>query len=138
MEKEDGSKFSKGETAKFKVIEFNKDYRRIVVSHTAVYKAQERRNMKAAANKASDAEKTTLGDIGGLADLKKKMEADSKNVKSKFVKSKFFQYSNIKFRIDPYDANSSFHLLLQSILGFLMCLGRCFERHTYLSSLAID
>ena len=81
LEKEDGSKFSKGETAKFKVIEFNKDYRRIVVSHTAVYKAQERRNMKAAANKASDAEKTTLGDIGGLADLKKKMEADSKKRK---------------------------------------------------------
>ena len=81
LEKEDVSKFSKGETAKFKVIEFNKDYRRIVVSHTAVYKAQERRNMKAAANKASDAEKTTLGDIGGLADLKKKMEADSKKRK---------------------------------------------------------
>lgn len=81
LEKEDGSKFSKGETAKFKVIEFNKDYRRIVVSHTAVYKAQERRNMKAAVNKASDAEKTTLGDIGGLADLKKKMEADSKKRK---------------------------------------------------------
>ena len=81
LEKEDGSKFSKGETAKFNVIEFNKDYRRIVVSHTAVYKAQERRNMKAAANKASDAEKTTLGDIGGLADLKKKMEADSKKRK---------------------------------------------------------
>ena len=81
LEKEDGSKFSKGETAKFKVIEFNKDYRRIVVSHTAVYKAQDRRNMKAAVNKASDAEKTTLGDIGGLADLKKKMEADSKKRK---------------------------------------------------------
>lgn len=81
LEKEDGSKFSKGETAKFKVIEFNKDYRRIVVSHTAVYKAQERRNMKSAVNKASDAEKTTLGDIGGLADLKKKMEADSKKRK---------------------------------------------------------
>ena len=81
LEKEDGSKFSKGETAKFKVIEFNKDYRRIVVSHTAVYKAQERRNMKAAVNKASDAEKATLGDIGGLADLKKKMEADSKKRK---------------------------------------------------------
>ncbi len=34
--------------------------------------------MKAVAKKSAEAEKTTLGDIGGLADLKKKMEAGSK------------------------------------------------------------
>jgi small subunit ribosomal protein S1 len=35
---------------------------------------QERKNIKVAAKKSADAEKTTLGDIGGLAALKKKME----------------------------------------------------------------
>ena len=74
LEKEDGTKLAKGDTAQFVVIEFSKEYRRIVVSHTATFKAEEARNVKAAAKKAQDAEKTTLGDIGGLAELKKKME----------------------------------------------------------------
>ena len=78
LEKEDGSKFSKGDTAEFKVIEFSKEYRRIVVSHTAIFREQEQKNIKAAAKKSADAEKTTLGDIGGLADLKKKMEQGKK------------------------------------------------------------
>ena len=37
LEKEDGSKFAKGEVAKFKIIEFSKEYRRIIASHTAVF-----------------------------------------------------------------------------------------------------
>ncbi len=74
LEKEDGSKLDKGDKAQFKVLEFNKDYRRIVVSHTAIFKAQEKRNIKVQSKKSADAEKTTLGDIGGLAALKKKME----------------------------------------------------------------
>ncbi len=74
-EKEDGSKLVKGETAEFKVIEFSKEYRRIVASHTAIFKAEESKNIKAANKKADSAEKTTLGDISGLADLKKKMES---------------------------------------------------------------
>ena len=40
MEKEDGSKLKKGETAEFKVIEFNKEFKRVVAS-TAVFKAEE-------------------------------------------------------------------------------------------------
>ncbi|MGV6846661.1 MAG: 30S ribosomal protein S1 [Lutibacter sp.] len=73
--KEDGSKIAKGDTEKFKVIEFNKEFRRIVASHSAIYKAQEEKNIKAAQKKAETAEKTTLGDLGGdLAALKKKME----------------------------------------------------------------
>jgi len=75
MSKEDGSKLAKGETAEFKVLEFNKEYRRLVVSHSAVYRAQEKRNIKAVNKKAESAEKTTLGDISDLADLKKKMES---------------------------------------------------------------
>ncbi len=74
LEKEDGSKLTKGDTADFKILEFSKEYRRIVASHTAIFKEQEKRNIKAATKKAADAEKTTLGDIGGLAALKKKME----------------------------------------------------------------
>lgn len=75
MGKEDGSKLVKGETAQFKVLEFNKEYRRLVVSHSAVFRAQEKRNIKAVNKKAESAEKTTLGDISDLADLKKKMES---------------------------------------------------------------
>ena len=74
MDKEDRSKITKGETVDFKVLEFNKEYRRLVVSHSAVHKAQEVKNIKAQKKKADSAEKTTLGDISGLADLKKKME----------------------------------------------------------------
>ena len=75
LEKEDGTKLTKGDTSEFKVLEFSKEYRRVVVSHTAIFKEQEKRNMKAVAKKSADVEKTTLGDIGGLADLKKKMES---------------------------------------------------------------
>jgi len=78
MEKEDRSKITKGETVDFKVLEFNKEYRRLVVSHSSVFKAQEMKNIKAAKKKADSAEKTTLGDISGLADLKKKMEGKGK------------------------------------------------------------
>jgi small subunit ribosomal protein S1 len=47
-----------------------------VVSHSAVFRAQEKRNVKAVKKKqAESAEKTTLGDISDLADLKKKMES---------------------------------------------------------------
>lgn len=76
MDKEDGSKLSKGEEVEFKVIEFSKDFKRVVVSHTAIFREQERSNMKKAAKKvaASNNDKTTLGDLDALADLKKKMK----------------------------------------------------------------
>jgi small subunit ribosomal protein S1 len=73
--KEDGNKLAKGDVNKFKVIEFNKEFRRVVASHSSIYKAQEEKNIKVAHKKAESAEKTTLGDLGGdLAALKKKME----------------------------------------------------------------
>ena len=74
LEKEDGGKLAKGDTAKFQVIEFSKEYRKIVVSHTSIFREEEQRNVKAAAKKAQETERTTLGDIGGLAELKRKME----------------------------------------------------------------
>ena len=75
MDKEDKSKIVKGDTVEFKVLEFNKEYRRLVVSHSAIHRAQEEKNIRVAKKKADSAEKTTLGDISGLADLKKKMES---------------------------------------------------------------
>jgi len=78
MEKEDGSKLSKGEAATFKIIEFNKEFKRVVASHTVLIKEQEMKNVKRASAKvaASNSEKATLGDLDALANLKDKMEKD--------------------------------------------------------------
>jgi len=75
MQKEDGSKLDKGETADFVVLEFSKEYRRIVVSHTATFQEEEKKAVQAAQRKAEEADPTTLGDVNdALAALKKKME----------------------------------------------------------------
>jgi len=75
LEKEDGSKVAKGETTEFKIIEFNKDFKRVVASHTAIFKEEEIKNVKAAAKKAATQEKPTLGDSNAaLQALKDKME----------------------------------------------------------------
>ncbi|SDQ92655.1 30S ribosomal protein S1 [Flagellimonas zhangzhouensis] len=81
LEKEDGKKLVKGEEAEFKIIEFNKDFKRVVASHTAIFREQEDRNVKAAKKRAasSDEAAPTLGDANSqLQALKDKMEADSK------------------------------------------------------------
>jgi small subunit ribosomal protein S1 len=82
LEKEDGSKLKKGETAEFKVIEFNKEFKRVVASHTAIFKAEEIKNVKAAAKKAATAAaeaKPTLGDANdALQALKDKMDGKKK------------------------------------------------------------
>ncbi|MBT8177630.1 MAG: 30S ribosomal protein S1 [Eudoraea sp.] len=82
MEKEDGKKLAKGEEAEFKIIEFNKDYKRVVASHTAIFKEEEQRNVRTAKKKAAAAAeeaKPTLGDANEqLQALKDKMEADKK------------------------------------------------------------
>jgi len=79
MEKEDGSKLAKGDTVDFKVLEFNKEYRRLVISHTAMFRAQEEKVVKATKKKMEDnIEKSTLGDISALAELKSKMEKGGK------------------------------------------------------------
>ena len=75
MEKQDGQKLSKGEKAEFKVIEFSKDFKRIVMSHSAVFKGVEADNIKKNNLKNKESvEKSTLGDIDALADLKNKMD----------------------------------------------------------------
>jgi small subunit ribosomal protein S1 len=82
MEKEDGKKLAKGEEALFKIIEFNKEFKRVVASHTAIFREEEQRNVKAAKKKAASAaeeSKPTLGDANEqLQALKDKMEAGKK------------------------------------------------------------
>jgi small subunit ribosomal protein S1 len=81
MEKEDGKKLVKGEEVEFKIIEFNKDFKRVVASHTAIFREQEDRNVKAAKKRAASTDEAapTLGDANAqLQALKDKMEADSK------------------------------------------------------------
>ncbi|WP_224484371.1 30S ribosomal protein S1 [Robertkochia aurantiaca] len=75
LEKEDGKKLKKGEEADFKIIEFNKEFKRVVASHTAIFREEEEKNVKAAAKRGKQAEKTTLGDANAeLQALKDKME----------------------------------------------------------------
>ncbi|MFS4456880.1 30S ribosomal protein S1 [Maribacter sp. 2304DJ31-5] len=85
LEKEDGKKLGKGDEAEFKIIEFNKDFKRVVASHTAIFREEEQRNVKAAVKRqaaAADEAKPTLGDANdALQALKDKMEADSKKKK---------------------------------------------------------
>ncbi|MDC6386958.1 30S ribosomal protein S1 [Flagellimonas taeanensis] len=81
MEKEDGKKLVKGEEVEFKIIEFNKDFKRVVASHTAIFREQEENNVKAAKKRSSSSDEAapTLGDANAqLQALKDKMEADSK------------------------------------------------------------
>jgi len=78
LEKEDGSKLKKGEEAKFKIIEFNKEFKRVVASHTAVFRAEEAKIVKQAVRKAeaqAAEAKPTLGDANdALQALKDKMD----------------------------------------------------------------
>ncbi|MBR6201680.1 MAG: 30S ribosomal protein S1 [Bacteroidaceae bacterium] len=89
--KEDGSQAQLGETLEFKVIEFNKDAKRIILSHSRIFEdvaraeARAAKKAEAAAKKASRPQKeqapviknvaasTSLGDIDALAALKEKM-----------------------------------------------------------------
>ena len=81
--KEDGAKLEKGETAEFKVIEFNKDNRRIVVSHVGTYKEVEMKKSRSGGggNKGGNVsvpnqnvERSTIGDLDALAALKEQMD----------------------------------------------------------------
>jgi small subunit ribosomal protein S1 len=89
--KEDGSQAQADEKLEFKVIEFNKEAKRIILSHSRIFedvaKAAERAEKKAAAAAKKSAKKeeaapaienkaaaTTLGDIDALAALKEQLE----------------------------------------------------------------
>ncbi|MBK56579.1 MAG: 30S ribosomal protein S1 [Flavobacteriaceae bacterium] len=76
--KEDGNKLKKGDSSDFKVIEYNKDFKRVVMSHTVLFKEEENKEFKKSQKKASksDVDKSTLGDLDVLVDLKKKMDKE--------------------------------------------------------------
>jgi len=85
LQKEDGSQAQAGEELPFKVIEFNKDSKRIILSHSRTFedaqREEKRAARKAAPKKKEEAAKienvaasTTLGDIDVLAQLKAQME----------------------------------------------------------------
>lgn len=88
--KEDGTTAKVGDTLDFKVVEFSKATKRIILSHSRLHEDAKRAEAQAemAEKKRADeaakdsvkkinasVEKTTLGDISGLAELKAKMEA---------------------------------------------------------------
>lgn len=81
LEKEDGKKLKKGEVADFKVIEFNKEFKRVVASHTATFREEEEKNVRQAQESSNNtnAPAATLGDNNDiLAGLKAKMEKNEK------------------------------------------------------------
>jgi len=89
--KEDGSQAQLNEKLQFKVIEFNKENKRIILSHSRIYedvqraaaREEKKTNKAPRANKKPEtpviqnqAASTTLGDIDALAELKAKMESE--------------------------------------------------------------
>jgi small subunit ribosomal protein S1 len=89
LNKEDGKQVQADETAQFVVIEFDRNEKRVVISHARIWEkaiADEKnaefkekqadavRTKKAVKDVQSKVEKTTLGDLGVLADLKKKLD----------------------------------------------------------------
>ena len=86
--KEDGSQAVAGETLPFKVIEFNKDSKRIILSHSRTFEDEKRKEERAARKTAAPrvakkdespkienvAASTSLGDLDVLAQLKAQME----------------------------------------------------------------
>ncbi|MGN6417663.1 MAG: 30S ribosomal protein S1 [Pseudobacter sp.] len=93
LQKEDGKGMVADETGQFMVIEFDRNEKRIVVSHTRLWeqsKVEEKEAARKEAKAASDTtkkavkniqnkvEKTTLGDLGALAEIKEKLKQEEK------------------------------------------------------------
>lgn len=91
LRKEDGSNVNADETIQFVIIEFDRNDKRIMVSHTKMWeqgmieeketakkeaKDQSEKTKSAVKNIQAKVEKSTLGDIGALAALKDKMKQD--------------------------------------------------------------
>ena len=91
--REDGKTINADETLPFMVIEFDRNEKRIVLSHTRIWemeKADEKevakkearteadKTKKAVKNLQSKVEKPTLGDLGALAEIKEKLKQEEK------------------------------------------------------------
>nr|MBA2761322.1 S1 RNA-binding domain-containing protein [Segetibacter sp.] len=96
--KEDGKTLNADEHAQFMVIEFDRNEKRIVVSHTRVWEQAQQQEKDAArkearveaekTNKAvkniqTKVEKATLGDLGTLASIKEKLQQQEDNDSNK-------------------------------------------------------
>jgi small subunit ribosomal protein S1 len=90
--KQDGSKAKVDEKLEFRIVEFSKSAKKIVISHTKVYEEpKEEDEMKGKKDgdgaakfkkqKVANIEKTTLGDISELSALKDKMENSANDIK---------------------------------------------------------
>lgn len=96
--KEDGSSLKADEKATIKVLEFNRNDKRIIVSHTKIHndkieeekttkrnaaKADKEKTNKAVKKMQSNVESSTLGDLDVLSELKEKMQASEKKAGKK-------------------------------------------------------
>ncbi len=89
--KEDGTKAEVGETLDFKVTEFSKNDKRILLSHTATYKEEKEKPKRKKAKKSSvkNLEATSsLGDLEALSSLKDKLEGEPEKAKAAEKKAK--------------------------------------------------
>jgi len=101
LQKENGQMAKVDETLDFKVIEFSNENKKIILSHTRVYqdvqyaekaredkeqKAQVRATQKTVKKMKDNLEKTTLGDIGGLAQLRNEMEQEAREKLETYAK----------------------------------------------------
>jgi len=90
--KEDGTNASEGETLDFKVLEFSKDDKRIILSHTGTWKKMDESTKRKSSGPSGggqrgktldkinqESEKSTLGDIAALSALKQQMEGGDKS-----------------------------------------------------------
>ena len=92
LAKEDGKQVQAEETAKFMVIEFDRNEKRIVVSHARIWeqaiteekevakkeaKVETEKTKKAVKTIQAKVEKSTLGDLGALAEIKAKMDENN-------------------------------------------------------------
>ena len=93
LSKEDGKSMGADETSQFMVIEFDRNEKRIVVSHTRLWeqsrveekeaarkeaKVESDKTKKAVKNIQNKVEKATLGDLGALAEIKEKLKQEEK------------------------------------------------------------
>jgi len=94
LAKEDGKSVGADETTQFMVIEFDRNEKRIVLSHTRTWeqakveekeaarkeaKAEADKTRKAVKNVQAKVEKATLGDLGALAEIKAKLKEEEKS-----------------------------------------------------------
>jgi len=129
MKKADNKPVKDDETLEFEVIEFSKDSKRIIVSHTNVWKGAEkatkevdannkekaRKNASKAVKKINQtAEKTTLGELGALAELRAQLEKQENAPAEKAPKTKAAAEPK---KADTAPAASSSTATLKSLSG---------------------